>query len=161
MKTFKIICFIGIFLFFYYSLLGDVKFTKSSESDTGEDFFLTNTDQTILLEKRERDWNYHTQSPVLSALKIADLDGDGIKDVIMTTYGHQPNPYSSGLVYAIDINGNDLPGWPKQVGSPISATAAIGDINNDGITDIVVGSWSTLYVWDSSGNPLPGFPIYQ
>ncbi len=161
MKIFKIICFIGIFIFFNYSILGDVKFTKSSVSDTEEDFFITNTDQTILLEKRERDWNYHTQSPVLSALKIADLDGDGIKDVIMTTYGHQPNPYSSGLVYAIDINGNDLPGWPKQVGSPISATAAIGDINNDGITDIVVGSWSTLYVWDSSGNPLPGFPIYH
>ena len=160
MKLFKIIFIIGIFLFFNCLLLGDVKFTKSSESDTGEDFFITNTNRTILLEKRERDWNYHTQSPVLSALKIADLDGDGSKDVIMTTYGHQPNPYSSGFVYAIDINGNDLPGWPKQVGSPISSTAAIGDINNDGITDIVLGSWSTLYVWDSSGNPLPGFPIY-
>ena len=89
------------------------------------------------------------------------MDGDGVKDIIMTTYGHQPNPYGSGFVYAIDINGNDLPGWPKEAGSPFSATAAIGDINNDGITDIVAGSWSTLYVWDSSGNLHPGFPIYH
>jgi hypothetical protein len=142
------------------SLFCKTEFIKSSSSDTGEDLVINNSHQTNLLKNRERDWNYHTQSPVLSSLKIADLDGDGVKDIIMTTYGHQPNPYGAGFVYAIDINGNDLPGWPKQVGSPFSATAAIGDINNDGITDIVVGSWSTFYVWDSSGNLHPGFPLY-
>ena len=157
-KGFLIILF--VFVAARGSLFCKTEFIKSSSSDTGEDIFINNSHQTILLENRERDWNYHTQSPILSALKIADLDGDDIKDIIMTTYGHQPNPYGSGFVYAIDINGNDLPGWPKQVGSPFSATAAIGDVNNDGITDIVAGSWSTLYVWDSSGNSLPGFPLY-
>ncbi|MCK4653521.1 MAG: T9SS type A sorting domain-containing protein [Candidatus Cloacimonetes bacterium] len=163
MKTGKIFIFSVLVLFFFVgdnSLHSDVEFIKSSPSDTREDFFITNINQTNLLENRERDWNYHTQSPVLSSLKIADLDGNGIKDIIMTTYGHQPNPYSSGFVYAIDINGNDLPGWPIEVGSPFSATAAIGDIDNNGINDLVVGSWSTLYAWDSFGNSLPGFPLY-
>ena len=160
----KIITCLLVLLLIYVVTIGSLfcktEFIKSSSSETGEDLFINNSHQTNLLENRERDWNYHTQAPVLSALKIADLDGDGIKDIIMTTYGHLPNPYGAGFVYAIDINGNDLPGWPQQVASPFPATAAIGDINNDGITDIVAGSWSTLYVWDSSGNLHPGFPLY-
>ncbi|MCK4311263.1 MAG: T9SS type A sorting domain-containing protein [Candidatus Cloacimonetes bacterium] len=157
-KGFLIILF--IYLVANGSLFCKTEFIRSSFSDTGEDFLLTNTSHINFIEERERDWNYHTQSPVLSSLKIADLDGDGIKDIIVTTYGHQPNPYGAGFIYAIDINGNDLPGWPIEVGSPFSATAAIGDIDNNGTNDLVVGSWSALYVWDSSGNLHPGFPIY-
>jgi len=167
MKKMKNYLFISCYIFLLTSTVLaqsltniNAQFTKSSESDTGGDIIISNSYKTNLLKNRERDWSYHTHSPVLSSLKIADLDGDSIEEIIMTTYGHQPNPYGAGFVYAIDNNGNDLPGWPIEVGSPFSATAAIGDINNDGIIDIVVGSWSALYVWDSSGNIHPGFPLY-
>lgn len=53
-----------ILLFIYVvtisSLFCNTEFIRSSFSDTGEDLFINNSHQTILLENRERDWNYHT-----------------------------------------------------------------------------------------------------
>ena len=121
-KTFFIL--LLLFIIPKNSLFCKTEFIKSSFYDTGEDLFIIKPHHTNILENRERDWSYHTQSPVLSSLKIADLNGDSIKEIIMTTFGHQPNPYGAGFVYAIDIEGNDLPGWPIEVGSPFSATAA-------------------------------------
>ena len=41
----------------------------------------------------------------------------------------------------------------------ISASPALGDLNEDGDLEIVVPSLDQhLYVWDGSGNPMPGFP---
>ncbi len=34
----------------------------------------------------------------------------------------------------------------------------MGDINNDGVKEIVAEGRNILYVWDSNGNTIPGFP---
>ncbi len=106
------------------------------------------------------DWIYDTKATILSSLKCADLNADGIKEVIISTYDTTDgNPYGAGFIFVIDKDGNDLLGWPKRIaGAPIPATVAIGDLNNDDSLEIVVGSWNQLLVYDHRGNMFPGFP---
>jgi hypothetical protein len=87
-----------------------------------------------------------------SSPALADLDGDGVLDVIVGD--------DSGLVHALDRAGNGLPGWPTQTGSLVEASPAIADLDGDGWLDVVVGSWDgRVYAWDRTGKPLPGWPV--
>ena len=106
------------------------------------------------------DWIYDTEAPILSSLKSADVNGDGIKEIVVSTFDTTDgNPYGAGLIYVLDTEGNNLAGWPKRiVGAPIPATVSVGDVNNDDIMEIVVGSWNQLFVFDYQGNNVAGFP---
>jgi hypothetical protein len=106
------------------------------------------------------DWIYDTKAIILSSLKCADVNNDGVKEVVVSTYDTtEGSPYGAGLIYILDTDGNNLTGWPKRiVGVPIPATVAIGDINNDDSLGVVVGNWNQLFVFDHHGNMLPGFP---
>ena len=106
------------------------------------------------------EWFYHTAAPCLSGVRIADVDGDGVKDIVLTTYD-PIDPYSAGRVYVIDINGNDLPGWPVTTVGPIPASPAVADIDNNGDMEVIVGSWSRAYVWNHDGTNYPGWPQYM
>jgi hypothetical protein len=55
---------------------------------------------------------------------IADLDGDGLKEVIAPTWNDEK-------LYAFDMNGNLLPNWPLSVTDPIWSSAAVGNVDND------------------------------
>ena len=67
---------------------------------------------------------------------IADVNGDGRPDIVI---GHQ-----DGLLHVISgATGHDLPGWPRQTGSAIDSTPAVGDLFRNGAQEIVVGLGST------------------
>ncbi len=105
------------------------------------------------------EWTYSTNAPMFSSLTFADFVGDSVKEVITATYAPAPNHYDYGFVYVFDINGNILPGWPIQCdGAPLPATPAIGDIDGDGIPELVVGNWDSLYIWHGDGTSYPGWP---
>ena len=106
------------------------------------------------------EWIYDTEAPILSSLKSGDIDGNGIKEIVISTYDTTAgNQYGAGLIYIIKMDGTDLHGWPlRMVGAPIPATVSIGDINGNDSIEIAVGSWNKLYVYDYEGNMLPGFP---
>ncbi len=46
---------------------------------------------------------------------------------------------TAGLLYVVNYNGSVAPGWPQQLPASVSSSPAVGDLNGDGIPDIVVG----------------------
>ncbi|MBD3234070.1 MAG: hypothetical protein GF315_10155, partial [candidate division Zixibacteria bacterium] len=89
----------------------------------------------------ETDWSVSLNAPVLSSLRIADVDGDQQQEIICTTYGPDGNPYGAGQIFVFDVNGDTLDGWPYITNKPFPASACIGDVDNDGDIEIVAGDW--------------------
>ncbi len=151
-----------IFLFILSTINFSQTYLSSDENLDGSNYLFFNQIPTLTKHINQiiPDWIYDTNAPILSSLKSADVNGDGIKEIIISTYDTTDgNPYGAGMIYVLDTDGNDLAGWPKRVvGVPIPATVSIGDINNDTSPEIAVGSWNQLFVFDSQGNNVTGFP---
>ena len=84
---------------------------------------------------------------------LGDLDLDGDVEVVVTT--------DSGLIYVLDDDGSDLPGWPQvfDMGIPLSS-AAIAHIRGDLVPEIAVCSANGLAgLFDAGGGLESGFPV--
>lgn len=94
---------------------------------------------------------------------LADLQGTGREAIV---FGD-----GDGRIHALD-NGKELPGWPVTTREgleripgfdpghePVIAPVAIGDLNRDGHSDVIVTSTTgRTYVFDAHGKLLPGWP---
>ncbi len=104
---------------------------------------------------------------LLSSPALGDIDRDGrLEIVIASGYG---TPGRQNLVYAWNHDGTPVPGWPVEAidASVVMAPPALGDIDNDGEIEIVVGcgngyqpnSCDKLYAWNPDGTLVNGFPM--
>jgi hypothetical protein len=68
-----------------------------------------------------------------------------------------------GYVYAVDLNGNMLDGFPLDIGSSIVGSIVFGDLNGDGEENMVIGTdLGKLYAYDNNFELLDYFPVdYQ
>jgi hypothetical protein len=81
-------------------------------------------------------WTRTLPGDCLATARIADIDGDGMNDVIAGTWS------SSGAVYALSgVDGDVI--WIAPVGSYsyVQEVVALDDVNGDGLQDVVVGAW--------------------
>ncbi|HKQ19394.1 MAG TPA: C25 family cysteine peptidase [Candidatus Eisenbacteria bacterium] len=94
---------------------------------------------------------FEPNGTVISSPAIADLNGDGIREVIFGT--------SAGRVYAIHPSG-PITGWPFILpGGLMSASPAIGDIVPGGGLEVAMAcSNDSVYVLTAGGTRAPGWP---
>ncbi|RMD61355.1 DUF11 domain-containing protein, partial [Candidatus Parcubacteria bacterium] len=91
---------------------------------------------------------------------IADLDGDGQPEIVVSTY--------DGRIRAYHADGSMFWAFNFTMGDALFASeAVIGDINDDSEPEIIFGSYDPtfgdgavgLWALTAHGSPLPGFPL--
>ncbi len=84
---------------------------------------------------------YSTKSWTESSPVIADIDRDGLLDVVLGD--------ETRFIHGWNALGQPLDGFPLATGDAVRATPTIADVDKDGDVDLVVAGWDkSVYVWD-------------
>jgi hypothetical protein len=115
-------------------------------------------------------WSFEEEESIAAPL-VADVDGDGVPEVILNTTNHQGGGFLAGTIVILDGETGAVqthvlhdPG-SGSYGSYGRSTPGIADVDGDGLPDIVysgrplVGSgipsnWSIIYAVNGIGEPL-------
>ncbi len=96
---------------------------------------------------------------VYSAPVLADLTGNNIPELVFG-FGDYWNELGPKGVMAMNMRSGILHGFPVTLPDSIYGTPALGDLDNDGFPEIVVGTiGSEVYAIKRDGSIMPGFPV--
>lgn len=83
------------------------------------------------------------RNSILGPLAAGDLDGDGLPEIVATSYNHH--------ITAFRWNGSMM--WRYANDDSVLSGVAIGDLDRDGISEVVIGGdYSTNAFYDAGGN---------
>ncbi|MBI4972422.1 MAG: VCBS repeat-containing protein [Candidatus Omnitrophica bacterium] len=96
-------------------------------------------------------WPIGINGEVRGSPVAADIDNDGQLEIAVTNWlGRQ--------LWVLNSDGTNVPGWPFQFGDFVG-DLAIGDIDGDGLSELVVGDLSNnIYVLKKDGTLMPDWP---
>ncbi len=80
---------------------------------------------------------------------VADVDADGYDEVVVGL-GSSAQAGGRGGVEVFSHDGRREPGWPKDTDKNMMSSPALGDIDQDGITDIVICSSRGVHAYLSA-----------
>lgn len=102
-----------------------------------------------------------------SVAGAGDVDGDGLADLVVGAYGADPGGSFSGAAYVVFGHGEDKPTLLSEISAGIGggfavngevsldfagfAVAGAGDVDGDGLSDILVGAYGHDTAGDSAG----------
>lgn len=98
---------------------------------------------------------------------LADLDHNGmLETLLLVEDGPTTNLFNPFQLHVFQPDGTERPGFPVGLNSVSSdelmfSSMAVGDLNRDGIEEIVVlvNHGGALFVLEPDGTPLPGFSL--
>lgn len=135
------------------SVEGDVRSAPSVVKMNNEYLIIAGSRDDYLYgitQNGEIKFSYYTGDKVDSSPVILDFNNE-----VIIFFGS-----SNGNLYAIDTNGNNVNGFPVNIGSAIESSPAISDFNGDGIPEIVVSSVSNdLKIYNLNGTEYKQIPI--
>ncbi|MFH1402649.1 MAG: PQQ-binding-like beta-propeller repeat protein [Candidatus Altiarchaeota archaeon] len=96
-------------------------------------------------------WSFPTGRSVKTTPLAADLDGDGLLEIVAAS--------SDGVLYVIDSEGGLV--WNRSFSGPIYSTPSVVDLDGDGLLEIVFGSDDgSLYAVTHNGTLLWSFTTH-
>jgi hypothetical protein len=111
-------------------------------------------------------WNAEANEVFHSSPAIGDINGDGRPEAVVGTgsnwfeecgNGHYQCTGNDGSdhnkVFAFDLyDGSTVPGFPVSAGDTVIGSPALGDLDNDGRLEVVIGSADHyVYAWNGDG----------
>ena len=135
-------------------LIADDKF-KSSPSivKSGDDYVIMagsyDDNMHAVSSTGEAVFTVDTGDHVNSSASFINLNG-----AIYAFFGSD-----NGMLYAVDMEGNDLNGWPQNIGGSIDNSVSFADLDGDGFPEAIVGASGQLYAYHMDGTMYTHFPV--
>ena len=94
----------------------------------------------------------------LNGITFANIEGNGNLEIIASERINS----NSGRVHALTETGESINGdWPITINGTPAFTPSVGDIDNDGSTELITSTTTALYAIHSNGNIVDGFPVQE
>lgn len=94
-----------------------------------------------------------TNNPLICAPALADINGDGIMDVVFCGRGRAAQGIAPGI-HVWDLEGNEIEGFPFELPGTPAFTPTVADINGDGEPEIFAATTSALYCISNTGQEI-------
>ncbi len=120
--------------------------------DNGRIALGTNTRLLLLSSAGEILVSREIPAAIASSPVLADISGDEALEIIFVTI--------NGVLHAVDQNGNDLSGFPLNIGAVCNTPPLIANLDADPVPEILVSSnINSVFAFNPDGSTLSGFPF--